>query len=60
MYPLTEVPLHHRSNRPSTCGLVVPALGRDAQPLGFLDLAKNASFLNWKLSRTRVLFLDGH
>jgi len=31
-----------------------------AQPLDFLDLAKNASFLNWKLSRAKILFLDGH
>ena len=30
-----------------------------AQPLDFLDLAKNCSFLNWKLSSVYNLFLDG-
>jgi len=31
-----------------------------AQSLDFLDLAKNCSFLNWKLSSVYNLFMDGH
>ena len=31
-----------------------------AQPLDFLDLAKNCTFLNWKLESVPNLFMDGH
>jgi len=31
-----------------------------AQPLDFLDLAKNCSFLNWKRYRAHISFMDAH
>jgi hypothetical protein len=31
-----------------------------AQPLAFLDLAENYSFVNWKLDSVCFQFLDGH
>ena len=31
-----------------------------AQPLVFLDLAKNSSFMNWKLTVLTVELVDGH
>jgi len=31
-----------------------------AQPVDFLDLAKNCSFMNWKLSSAYYCIMDGH
>ena len=44
------------------CGVSCAAysMSASAQLLDFLDLVKNCAFLNWKLTRVRISFMDGH
>jgi hypothetical protein len=43
--------------RDALCGVLQYA---SASSLAFLDLAKNISFLNWKLFNAQILFMDWH